>query len=164
MTSDAEMLTRSLEARRTEARGARARGSFRREFRAPLLAALALWFGGCDTTAGGPEYVELAIIVTPDGERESPQTCLPVPMMPGGHTAKDARFEPGFSVHLEAVRDRVEVTFHGIIDPAAANRSLSRAALEDGFRNDIRVETLVGGADVLLVAPCRPEEEPDAGP
>lgn len=131
---------------------------------AVLLPALVLGLADCDTSAGGPEYVELAIIVTPDGEAESPQTCLPVPMMPGGRTAKDVTFEPGFSVHMEAERDRVDVTFQGIIDPASANRALSRAVLEDGFaENDIRVETLDGGrATVLLVAPCR--NESDAGP
>jgi hypothetical protein len=128
---------------------------------------LGLGLAGCDTTAGGPEYVELAVIVTPDGGVESPQVCLPVPMLPGGRTAKDARFEPGFGVHLEADRDSVEVRFNGIIEPELANRSLSRTILEDGFsENDIRVETLDGGrATVLLVAPCRPEaEDTDAGP
>jgi hypothetical protein len=67
---------------------------------------------------------------------------------------------------MEARRDRVDLTFQGIVDPAAANRSLSRALLEDGFvENDLRVETLGGGrATVLLVAPCRPDDEPDAGP
>jgi hypothetical protein len=138
----------------------------RRGLYAAALALLTFSLAACDTAAGGPEYVELAVIVTPDGEAESPQTCLPVPMMPGGRTAKDARFEPGFSVHLEADRDRVDVTFQGIVDPASANRSLSRGVLEDGFaENDLRVETPEGGrATVLLVAPCRPEEEPDAGP
>jgi hypothetical protein len=128
------------------------------------LPALALGLADCNTSAGGPEYVELAVIVTPDGDVESPETCLPVPMMPGGRTAKDARFDPGFTVHMEAERDRVDVTFQGILDPASANRSLSRAALEDGFaENDIRVETVDGGrATVLLVAPCRGES--DAGP
>jgi hypothetical protein len=133
--------------------------------RAALLMALGL--ASCDTSAGGPEYIQLAIIVTPDGDVESPQTCLPVPIMPGGRTAKDARFEPGFTVHLEAERDRVDVTFDGIIDPEGANRSLSRAVLEDGFaESDIRVETLAGArATVLLVAPCRPEvEDEHAGP
>jgi hypothetical protein len=133
--------------------------------RAALLVALGL--ASCDTSAGGPEYIELAVIVTPDGDVESPQTCLPVPMMPGGRTATDARFEPGFSVHLEAERDRVDVTFQGIFEPEAARRTLSRAVLEDGFaESDIRVETLDGGrATVLLVAPCRPEvEDGDAGP
>lgn len=130
---------------------------------AVLLPALVLGLADCDTSAGGPEYVELGILVTPDGEAESPETCLPVPMMPGGRTAKDVSFEPGFSVHLEAERDRVDVTFQGIIDPASANRALSRAALEDGFAENIRVETLDGGrATVLLVAPCRGES--DAGP
>jgi hypothetical protein len=134
--------------------------------RASLLAAFALGLAHCDTSAGGPEYVELAVIVTPDGGEESPQTCLPVPVMPGGRTAKDASFEPGFSVHMEAVRDRVDVTFQGILDPASANRSLSREVLLDGFaENDIRVETTDGGrATVLLVAPCRPDVEEDAGP
>jgi hypothetical protein len=155
MTSEIGTLTRSP-----------VEGPLRRGRHAPWLPALALWLCGCDTTAGGPEYVELAVIVTPDGERESPQTCLPVPMMPGARTVKDARFEPGFNVHLEADRDHVEVTFQGILDPASANRSLSRAVLEDTFvENDLRVETPDGGrATVLLVAPCRPEEEPDAGP
>jgi hypothetical protein len=131
-----------------------------------LLAAFALGLAHCDTSAGGPEYIELAIIVTPDGGEESPQTCLPVPVMPGGRTAKDASFEPGFSVHMEAVRDRVDVTFQGILDPGSANRSLSREVLLDGFaESDIRVETTDGGrATVLLVAPCRPEVEEDAGP
>jgi hypothetical protein len=132
----------------------------------PIRGVFALFLVGCNFTAGGPEYVQLAVIVTPDGGAESPETCLPLPMMPGGRTVKDARFEPGFSVHLAAERDRVDVTFHGIKDPAAANRSLSRATLEGGFsERDIRVETADGSrATVLLVAPCRGEEEPDAGP
>jgi hypothetical protein len=137
------------------------------KLRALGLTALAIGLAGCDTSAGGPEYVELAVIVTPDGEMELPQVCLPVPMMPGGRTAKDARFEPGFTVHLEAERDSVTVTFQGIYEPELANRSLSRTTLEDGFsENDIRVETLDGGrATVLLVAPCRPDvEDTDAGP
>lgn len=131
-----------------------------------VAAALALVLASCETSAGGPEYVELAVIVTPDGGEESPQTCLPLPMMPGGRTEKDASFEPGFGVHLEADRDRVDVTFLGIVDPASANRSISRTVLEDGFsENDLRVETLDGArASVLLVAPCRVEDDEDAGP
>lgn len=132
----------------------------------PLIVAWAAALASCETSAGGPEYVELAVIVTPEGGDESPQTCLPVPMMPGGRTAKDASFDPGFGVHLEATHDRVDVTFLGIVDPASANRSLGREVLENGFAaNDIMVETTSGDrATVLLVAPCRPEKEPDAGP
>jgi hypothetical protein len=134
--------------------------------RATWLVLLAVGLSSCDTTAGGPEYVQLAVIVTPDGDAELPQACLPLPMMPGGRTAKTTRFEPGFTVQMEAERDRVDVTFHGIIEPELANRSLSRALLEDGFsESGIRVETLdQGRATVLLVAPCRPEDdEGDAG-
>src|SRR5262245_44281932 len=94
-----------------------------------LLAALPLGLANCDTSAGGPEYLDLAIVVTPDGGVESPQACLPMPVMPGGRSAKDVTFEPGFSVHLEADRDRVDVTFQGILDPASANRALSRDTL-----------------------------------
>jgi hypothetical protein len=139
---------------------------FRGAGRACVLAAFALGLAHCDTSAGGPEYLELGVIVTPDGGEPSPQTCLPVPVMPGGHTAKDASFEPGFSVHLDAVPDRVTVTFQGILDPSSANRSLPSEALEGGFaEDDIRVETTDGGrATVLLVAPCRPEIDEDAGP
>jgi hypothetical protein len=131
--------------------------------RSLLLVALAVGLADCDTSAGGPEYPDLAVIVTPDGDVESPQACLPVPVMPGGRTAKDVTFEPGFSVHMEAERDRVEVTFQGILDPSAANRTISREALVNGYaEHDIRVETLDGGATVQLVSPCRPET--DAGP
>jgi hypothetical protein len=132
----------------------------------PLAVGLGLVLAGCDTSAGGPEYVQLAVIVTPEGDMESPQVCLPVPMMPGGRTAKDARFEPGFGAHLEAERDTVTVTFHGIYEPELANRILSRTILEDGFSERIDVETLDRArATVLLVAPCRPDvEDADAGP
>jgi hypothetical protein len=132
--------------------------------RSLLLFGLVVGLADCDTSAGGPEYPDLGIIVTPDGDVESPQTCLPVPVMPGGRTAKDVTFEPGFSVHLEAERDRVVVTFQGILDPSSANRTLSREALVNGYAEpDIRVETTDHArATVLLVAPCRPET--DAGP
>jgi hypothetical protein len=121
-------------------------------------AALALLFGlsACTHTAGGPEYIEFGIAAIEDVGESYPQVCTPVPVMPGARTVHDVPFGGAFSAKVEAERDQVDVTFSGINVPEVANRSIPRAALENGYaETDLRVEALDGRRfTVLLTASC----------
>jgi hypothetical protein len=124
--------------------------------------ALGLVLSACNTTAGGPEYIEFGISAIEDAGDEYPQTCTPVPVMPGGHTMHEVPFGGFFSARVDARRDDVEVTFSGISLPEVAHRVIPRAALEQGYaETDLRIETLEGRRfTVLLTSSCKASSLP----
>jgi hypothetical protein len=116
----------------------------------------ALGVAGCADTAGGPQYLSLSVSALEDGSAETMSRCTPMPIMPGGRTSRDLTFVNAFGARVEATRDRVNVTFTGILEPDLVNRTLPRETLEDGFgESGLRVETVTGRrVTVGLTCPC----------
>ncbi len=109
----------------------------------------------CSTSAGGPEYIEFGVGALEFDGDEYPLRCTPMPVMPGGHTVLEVGFDGAFSARLDAMRHQVDVTFSGINVPEVANRSIPRAAMEDGYaETDLRIETLEGRRFTVLLATC----------
>jgi hypothetical protein len=110
---------------------------------------------GCSTSAGGPEYVEFGVGAIEFGGDQYPLRCTPMPVMPGGHTVLEVSFDGAFSARLDAMRHQVDVTFSGINVPEVKNRSIPRAAMEDGYaETDLEIETLEGRQFTVLLATC----------